>query len=96
MNSRQRAYLRSLANDHEPIFSIGKAGVTPELCAAVSDALEKRELIKISVQKNCPESVRDYCDMLAGRTGAEPVTVVGRKFVIYRRSKEKPVIELPR
>ena len=96
MNSKQRAYLRGLANDYEPVFSIGKAGITPELCDAVSDALEKRELIKVSVQKNCPGEVREYCDTLAERTKAEPVTVVGRKFVIYRRSKEKPSIELPR
>ena len=58
MNSRQRAYLGSLANNIDPIFQIGKASLTPEIIEALDAALEKRELIKVSVLKNCIDDRR--------------------------------------
>lgn len=96
MTSKQRAYLRSLANNLEPIFQIGKSAVTPEMTAAVSDALEARELVKLSVLKNCFDEPKDIADTLAGRTKSEVVQVVGRKITLYKESKNKKRIELPK
>ncbi len=95
ITSSQRAYLRGLGHTLEPIFRIGKDSVTPEFVEAVSEALEKRELIKISVLKNCDERVYDLADTVAGRTKSEVVQVIGRRFVLYRRSRDDPKIELP-
>jgi len=96
ITSSQRAYLRGLAHDLDPIFRVGKESVTPEFTEAVNEALEKRELIKISVLKNCEERPYDLADTLAGRTKAQVVQVIGRRFVLYRRSKNDPKIELPK
>ncbi len=95
ITSKQRAYLRSLAMDMEPVYQIGKESLTPEIVRGLDEALAARELIKVSVQKNCEDDIRTLCDMAAGRTRAVPVQVIGRKFVLYRPAK-KPKIELPR
>ena len=95
ITSSQRAYLRGLGQSLDPIFQIGKGSVTPEFIAAVDEALEKRELIKISVLKNCDEKPYDLADIVSGRTQSNVVQVIGRRFVLYRPSK-KPVIELPK
>ena len=95
LNSRQRSYLMKLGAAETPLFQIGKSGLTPEICAAVSDALEARELVKISLLKNCFEDLRNTADALAGRTRSQVVTVIGRKIILYRPSKTKKVIELP-
>lgn len=95
LNSKQRSYLVGLASKETPLFQIGKAGLTPELCFAVSEALESRELVKISILKNCFEDLRNTAEALAGRTRSQVVTVIGRKIVLYRPSKTKKVIELP-
>ena len=94
ITTKQRAYLRSLGHQLTPIFQIGKQGVTPEVVEAISDALEARELIKITVLNNCEEDVRDICEKIYSRTHSEPVQVIGRKFILYRAAK-KPKIELP-
>lgn len=96
ITSKQRAYLRGLANTITPIFQVGKDGTSPEQTAAISDALEARELIKISVLKNCLEETRDIAVLLSERTRSDIVQVIGRKFVLYRPSKDNPVIELPK
>ena len=96
INSKQRAYLRSLANQIPTIMQIGKGGLTENLCKTVSDALEARELIKLSVLENSGEDAYDLLQKLAAELGAEPVAVVGRKIVLYRASEKKPVIELPK
>ena len=98
ITSKQRAYLRQLSAMMDPIFQIGKQGVSPEVVQAIDDALEARELIKITVLNNCEELGGDpyeLCNLVASRTHAEPVQVVGHRFVIYRASK-KPKIELPK
>ena len=95
MTSKQRAYLRSLAQTMEPIFHIGKSSLSPEFTSAVDEALEARELIKINVLKNCFYDVKDLAQTLSERTGSEVVQVIGRKFVLYRESKNKKTIELP-
>ncbi|MBM6828292.1 YhbY family RNA-binding protein [Anaerotignum lactatifermentans] len=95
LTSKQRAFLRSMANGTDAIFQVGKNGVTPELRDAVHNALEARELVKISVLDNNLLGAAEAAEMLASRTGAEIVQVIGNKFVLFRRSKTKPVIDLP-
>lgn len=95
LTSKQRSYLMKLAAAETPLFQIGKSGLTPELTAAVSEALEARELVKINVLKNCFDDLRNIADALGGRTRSQVVTVIGRKIVLYRPSKTKKVIELP-
>ena len=95
MTSKQRAYLRGLAHNLEPIFQVGKSSVTPEMTKAVAEALEARELIKLSVLKNCFDDPRQIAEMLAERTKSEVVQVVGKKITLYKESKEKKRIELP-
>ena len=96
MTSKQRAYLRSLAHSMEPIFQVGKASVTPEMTEAVAEALEARELIKISVLKNCFDDPCAIAEVLAERTRSEVVQVVGKKITLYKESKNKKKIELPK
>ena len=95
ITSKQRAYLRSLANPIPTIMQIGKGGLTENLLKTVSDALEARELIKLHVLENSGEDAYDLLQHLAAELGAEPVAVVGRKIVLYRASEKKPVIVLP-
>ncbi len=96
LNSKQRAFLTGKANHIASIFQIGKASLTPEIIEAVSLALEKRELVKISVLKNCLDDPREIAEMMAERTRSQVVQVIGKKIILYRASKKKPVIELPR
>lgn len=93
MTSKQRAYLRSMANTMEPILHIGKEGITRQVVQQAWDALEARELMKVTVQRNAPyDSARDVCAALCEKTHAEPVQCIGSKFVIYRRAREEPHI----
>jgi len=96
MTSKQRAYLRSQANRLEAIMQIGKQGVTPEIITSLEEALEARELVKISVLPNCEEEIDKVAEMLSERSRSECVQVIGKKIVLYKRSKEKPVIVLPK
>lgn len=89
MTTKQRAYLKSLAMTMDPIFQIGKNSMTPELTKAVTEALQARELIKISVLKNCADDPRDLADMMAERTKSQVVQVIGKKIVLYKEGKEK-------
>lgn len=89
LSSKDRAYLRGLANGIDTIFQIGKAGITPEQTERVSDALEARELIKIRTLENCEYSSREAAEILSERTHSEVVSVVGSRFVLYRKSKKK-------
>jgi len=92
MTSKQRAQLRSMANTLQPLYQIGKAGVTPAVTEQLDAALEARELIKITVLETAPESPKDTIETLAARLHAEPC--IGKKLTLYRRSKENPRIEL--
>ncbi|MCR5737090.1 MAG: YhbY family RNA-binding protein [Eubacterium sp.] len=89
MNSKQRAYLRKITAMEQPIFQIGKSSVTPELTAAIDEALEAREILKIHVLKNCMDDVKSIAYVLAERTHSEVVHVIGRKIVLYRPAKEE-------
>lgn len=97
MTSKQRSYLKSIASNVEPIFQIGKGSVTPEMVNAVSEALEKRELIKLSVLKNCADEPKDLAEIIAERTRSSVVQVIGRKIVLYKPNpdKKKQKIILP-
>ncbi len=96
MNSKQRAYLKSLASKIDPIFQVGKSSLTPEMIVAVDGALEKRELIKISVLKNCLDDPREIAKVIGERTHSQVVQVIGKKIVLYRPAKKDPKIELPK
>lgn len=89
MTTKQRAYLKGLAMNLDPVFQIGKSSVTPELTAAVAEALEARELIKISILKNCLDDGRAIAEVLAERTRSEVVQVIGKKIVLYKPSKDE-------
>ena len=94
MTSKQRAYLKSLAMEMEPIINFGKSSVTPELVIAVDEAINKRELIKLSVLKNCIDEPKEIANVIAERTHSEVVQVIGKKIVLYRRNKDKSKIQL--
>ena len=96
LTSKQRAYLRSMANGLDTIFQIGKSGITPEIRDAVDKALEARELIKMNVLDNTMIAAKEAAGILADRTGADVVQIIGNRFVLFRVSKKKPVIELPK
>ena len=89
MTSKQRSYLKGLAMTMDPIFQIGKSSVTPELTAAIAEALEARELIKITVLKNCLDDGRSIAEVLAERTRSEVVQVIGKKIVLYKPAKDE-------
>lgn len=95
MTSKQRAYLKSLAANLDPVFQVGKAGLTPEVTDAVGEAFNKKELIKVAVLKNCPDDPRQIADMVAERTHSQVVQVIGKRFVLYKPDKDKPQIKLP-
>ena len=96
LNSKQRAHLRSIAQSYDPIFFIGKLGITDEIINQLENAINARELIKIGVQESCEYNSREAADIIAPKLGADVVSVIGRKFVLWRRSKDpkKRVIEL--
>lgn len=96
LNSKQRAALTSMASHVTPISQIGKASLTPEIVQAVDLALEKRELVKLSVLKNCADDPKELAEMIAERTRSQVVQVIGKKIVLFRVSKKKPVIQLPK
>ena len=94
ITSKQRAYLRGLANGIPTIMQIGKGGIGENLVKTVSDALEARELIKLGVLENSMESPREIADALSEATCAEVVGVIGRKIILYRESVNRKKIEL--
>lgn len=94
LTTKQRAALRSLASTEDTIMQVGKNGINENLIKTVSDALEARELIKMSVLENCETTVKDVAYTLAVETGAEVVSVIGRRFILYRESKKRKRIEL--
>lgn len=96
MTSKQRAYLKGLAMTMEPIINVGKSSVTPEVVASVDEAIEKRELIKIGVLKNCLDDPKIIAQTIAERTNSQVVQVIGKKIILYRRNKKKAKIELPK
>lgn len=95
MTSKQRAYLRALANPLTAIFQIGKNGLNENLIKQVDDALEARELIKLSVLETAPEENYSLAEELSTKTNSILVQVVGNKITLYRARKKKAQIQLP-
>ncbi len=96
LTSKQRAYLKSLAADLEPVFQIGKGSVTPEITTAIAETFNTHELIKITVLKNCVVDVKEVAITVSERTRSDLVQVIGRKFVLYKPFKDDPKIILPK
>ena len=96
MTSKQRSYLKGLAMNLEPVFQIGKSSVTPENAEAISEAFNTRELVKISILKNCLDDPKEVANTVAERTRSQVVQVIGKKFVLYKPFKENPKIILPK
>lgn len=95
MTSKQRAYLKSLASNLNPVFQIGKSSLTPEVTEAVAECFNNNELIKLAVLKNCLDDPRAIAEALAERTHSQVVHVIGRKIVLYKPDKKNPKIVLP-
>ena len=94
LNSRQRAQLRGLANTMDAIFQVGKGGIGEQIIKQVDDALEARELIKMTVLETSEETSCTAADKIAKAVKADVVQVIGRKFVLYRESRENKQIVL--
>ena len=95
MTSKQRSYLKGRAMNIDPIFQVGKSSITPEYTQAIAEAFNTKELIKISVLKNCLDDPRSIAEVLADRTGSQVVQVIGKKIVLYKPDKKDPKIVLP-
>ncbi len=95
LTGKQRSYLKSIANTMEPIFQVGKNGITENFIKQVEDALEARELIKIKVLNNSLLDATEVASEIAEEIDAEFVQSIGNKFVLYKESKENKRIELP-
>ncbi len=96
ITSKQRSYLRGLAHELDPTVYIGKAGMTENIVKEMNTGLETRELVKVKLQEGCELSPKEVANELAEILKAEYVQAIGRKFTLYRESKENKQIELPR
>ena len=96
ITSKQRSHLKGLANSIDPIFQLGKSGISENFVKQIDDALEAREIVKVNVLKNCSLDPTEVANEIADKLKAEYVQSIGRKFVIYRESRENKKIELPK
>ncbi|WP_461201101.1 ribosome assembly RNA-binding protein YhbY [Anoxybacillus sp. TBDG-1] len=96
LTGKQKRFLRSLAHHLTPIFQVGKGGVNDNMIKQIADALEARELIKVSVLKNCEEEKEVVAEQLAKGAGAEVVQLIGHTIVLYKESREHKQIVLPK
>lgn len=96
ITSKQRSFLKGLAQVTEPSVYIGKNGLTENVKNEIEVNLEARELVKVKIQEGCELSPKDTANQLADELGAEFVQAIGRKFTLYRESKENKQIELPK
>ena len=94
INSKQRAYLRSLSQSLDTIFQIGKGGITEEICNQIANALEARELIKARVLENSGYTAKEAANDIAEAIGADVVSCIGTRFVLYKESQKKKRIEI--
>ena len=96
LNSKQRAYLRSIANSLDTILMVGKGGLSDQIYKSADEAITARELIKGKVLETCELTVREAAQAIANEINADVVQVIGTKFVLYRKNEDEPVIVLPR
>ena len=96
LTSKQRSEFRAQANDLETTLMVGKEGVTEALIKNVDEALDAREIVKVSVLETSPVSSKEAIELVMnGIKGCEAVQVIGRKFVVYKRNLKEPKIILP-
>jgi len=95
LTSKQRAYLKSKAQVMEPILQIGKSSVTTELISSVSEAIEKRELIKLHILQNCLDDPKEIANTIAERTQSTVVQIIGKKIVLFKQKKKDSAYTLP-
>ena len=93
ITSKQRAFLKNLAQNVQPIFQIGKNEISENMIKQISDALTARELVKISVLDNSQYTAREAADIIAEETSADVVIVIGNRFVLYRQTTDKKRFE---
>lgn len=96
ITSKQRSFLKKLAHELEPTVFLGKSGLTENIRKEMENCLEARELVKVKIQESCGLDPKEVANQLAHELDAEFVQAIGRKFVLYRESKDKKKIELPR
>ena len=96
LSSKQRAFLRSMANGIDTILMVGKGGMSEQIEKQAADALKARELIKGKVLETCELSAREAAEQIADAVKADVVQVIGTKFVLYKRNEKEPKIELPK
>ncbi|WP_226583208.1 ribosome assembly RNA-binding protein YhbY [Halobacillus litoralis] len=95
LTSKQKKHLRAASHNIQPIFQVGKAGVNENMTTQIDEALEKRELIKVSILQNCLEENQVVADEIVQATGAHVVQVIGNTIILYKESKENKQIQLP-
>ena len=95
LTGKQKRHLRAMGNEMDPILQVGKGGITETVVNQTDETLEARELIKCRVLQNCSEEPKAVAEQLAEQTQADLVQVIGRNFILYRASKNKPLIVLP-
>ncbi|MBD7943805.1 MULTISPECIES: ribosome assembly RNA-binding protein YhbY [Psychrobacillus] len=96
LTGKQKRFLRSQAHHLSPIFQVGKGGVNDAMTKQISEALEVRELIKISILQNCEDEKQEVAEALAKGARAELVQLIGLTVVLYKPSKNNKRIELPK
>jgi RNA-binding protein len=95
LTGKQKRYLRSLAHHLDPIFQVGKGGVNDHLIKHIEEAIEVRELMKVSVLNNNSDDREEVAAELASKSGAEIVQTIGSTIILYKPSKNNKQIELP-
>jgi len=96
LTGKQRSYLKSLANNIRPVTQIGKGGITENFISQLNDVLEARELVKINILENNLLNAKETANEIALLTNSDFVQAIGNKFVLFRKSKDNPKIELPK
>ena len=95
LTSKQKNFLRAMGTDLVPVVNVGKEGVTPTVVESAKEAITKRELIKVRVLQNAPESPKDSIERLTERVDADLIQVIGRNGLLFKRNFKKPQIEFP-
>lgn len=96
LTGKQRSYLKGIAHNLDPLFQLGKSGLTENFLKQMGEALETKELIKVKILQNCDLDPTETANEIAEELGAEFVQSIGSKFVVYRESKKNKKIELPK
>ncbi|KGX88944.1 ribosome assembly RNA-binding protein YhbY [Pontibacillus litoralis] len=95
LTGKQKRFLRAKAHHLNPIFQVGKTGVTDNMIQQIADVLEKRELIKVSILQNNFDDKHEVAEQLANGAQAHIVQVIGNTIILYKESKEHKEIQLP-